>query len=261
MNVISFGGGTNSTAMLIGMYEKEIPVDLILFADTGGEFPHTYKHVETMSVWLQKHGLPEITTVKYNDKDGNRMTLEMECLKSKTLPAIAYGYKKCSLKHKRSVQDKYCNNLPACRDTWNNGNKVTKYIGFDAGEEKRIFNARMADMVDQKYDYVYALYDWGWWRDDCIEKIKEHGIPLPGKSSCFFCPSMKRTEILKLKRDYPELLKRAIAIEENAKENLITVKGLGRDFSWKNFIDNYNVQGKMCIAYDDGVMPCGCYDG
>ncbi len=33
MNVVSFGGGTNSTAMIIGMYLHKIPIDLILFAD------------------------------------------------------------------------------------------------------------------------------------------------------------------------------------------------------------------------------------
>ena len=36
MNIVSFGGGTNSTAMIIGMYQHKIPIDLILFADTGG---------------------------------------------------------------------------------------------------------------------------------------------------------------------------------------------------------------------------------
>lgn len=39
MNIVSFGGGTNSTAMIIGMYLHKIPIDLILFADTGGEQP------------------------------------------------------------------------------------------------------------------------------------------------------------------------------------------------------------------------------
>ena len=41
MNIVSFGGGTNSTAMIIGMHLHKIPIDLILFADTGGEQPHT----------------------------------------------------------------------------------------------------------------------------------------------------------------------------------------------------------------------------
>ena len=42
MNVVGYGGGTNSTAMLIGLWQRRIPVDLILFADPGGEQPHTY---------------------------------------------------------------------------------------------------------------------------------------------------------------------------------------------------------------------------
>lgn len=29
MNIVSFGGGTNSTAMIIGMYLHKIPIDLI----------------------------------------------------------------------------------------------------------------------------------------------------------------------------------------------------------------------------------------
>lgn len=86
MNVVSFGGGTNSTAMIIGMYLHKIPIDLILFADTGGEQPHTYEFIETFNGWLEKHGLPQITSVQYHDKDGNRLTLEQECINSGTLP-------------------------------------------------------------------------------------------------------------------------------------------------------------------------------
>lgn len=67
MNVVSFGGGTNSTAMIIGMYLHKIPIDLILFADTGGEQPHTYEFIETFNGWLEKHGLPQITSVQYHD--------------------------------------------------------------------------------------------------------------------------------------------------------------------------------------------------
>lgn len=93
MNVVSFGGGTNSTAMIIGMYLHKIPIDLILFADTGGEQPHTYEFIETFNGWLEKHGLPQITSVQYHDKDGNRLTLEQECIDGGRLPSIAYGFK------------------------------------------------------------------------------------------------------------------------------------------------------------------------
>lgn len=98
MNIVSFGGGTNSTAMIIGMYLHKIPIDLILFADTGGEQPHTYEFIRVFNAWLEKHGLPTITPVFYTDKDGNRLTLEAECLRLHALPSIAYGFKKCSNK-------------------------------------------------------------------------------------------------------------------------------------------------------------------
>jgi hypothetical protein len=261
MNVVSFGGGTNSTALIIGMYEKEIPIDLILFADTGAEMPHTYEHIELMNKWLIRHGLPQINVVENVDKDGNRLTLEEECLRSKTLPSIAYGFKKCSLKHKVGPQDKFCNNYQGCIDVWSGGQKVVKFIGYDAGEERRKTNAFAHDIQDTKYKKDYALINWGWYREDCIEKIVQHGLPKPGKSSCFFCPSMKKHEIKELHRKHPDLLKRAIDIEQNAKENLITVKGLGRDYSWEKFIEGVESQIGMCFLYEDDNVPCGCYDG
>ena len=70
--------------------------------------------------------------------------------------------------------------------------------------------------------------EWGWTREDCVREIQEAGLPLPGKSSCFFCPSMKNEEIRHLQEHYPELFQRAIALEQNAFPNLKTVKGLGR---------------------------------
>ena len=42
--MVSYGGGVNSTALLIGLHQHRIPVDLILFADTGAEHPHTYAY-------------------------------------------------------------------------------------------------------------------------------------------------------------------------------------------------------------------------
>lgn len=195
MNVVSFGGGTNSTAMIIGMYLHKIPIDLILFADTGGEQPHTYEFIETFNGWLEKHGLPKITSVQYHDKDGNRLTLEQECINSGTLPSIAYGFKRCSLKHKIGTQEKFCNNYQPCKDVWTSGQRVHKFIGYDAGETRRIQHAAPIDEVDKKYEKHYPLYEWGWTREECVRVIERAGLPKPGKSSCFFCPSMKKKEI------------------------------------------------------------------
>lgn len=261
MNIVSFGGGTNSTALIIGMNRKKIPVDLIMFADTGAEHPHTYKHIGAFNKWLLAHDMPEITIVKHVDRDGNILTLEQECLRSHSLPSIAYGWKKCSLKHKIGPQDKFCNNFEPCKFIWERGEKVFKYIGYDAGEERRKDNAFAIDLQDKKYKKVYALIDWGWYREDCERVIQEEGLKLPGKSSCFFCPSMKKSEIKALRRENPELFDRAITIEENAKENLVKVKGLGRDYAWKNYMDWEDSQISMCQFYEENNIPCSCYDG
>ena len=161
MNVVGYGGGTDSTAMLIGLWKNHIPVDLILFADPGGEQPHTYAYLEIMDCWLKEHDMPPITRVWYQEKSGQRLTLEQECLRSGTLPSIAYGRKSCSLKHKVAPQERFCNQYQPCLDTWTRGEKVVKFIGYDAGEERRRQGAVAHDLLDKKYQKQYPLMDWG----------------------------------------------------------------------------------------------------
>ena len=249
MIIASYGGGTNSTAMLIECVNRGIDVDLILFADTGGEKPLTYQYVKTFSKWLVDNGMPEITIVK---KAGNGETLEENCIRMKSLPSIAYGFKTCSQKYKVQPQDKYCNNWQPAKELWKSGQKITKLIGFDADESHR---AR--EWEDEKYINQYPLVEWDMGRDECIKTISEAGLCPPGKSACYFCPSSKPSEIRQLAKNNPELMARAIAMEENA--SLTAIKGLGRRFSWKDVI----AQGSL---FDDGYdstpeLVCGCYDG
>lgn len=273
MNIVSFGGGTNSTAMIIGMHLRKMPIDLITFADTGGEQPHTYEYIAIFNEWLKKHGLPEITFVFYTDKNGDRLTLEEECFRSKTLPSIAYGYKKCSLKHKISPQEKFCNNYEPCRTEWAAGRRVHKFIGYDAGETRRVQHAAAIDETDKKYEKHYPLYEWGWNRNECVRVIERAGLTLPGKSSCYFCPSMKKKEIQALWTDYPELFNRAVEMEHNAAETLTSIKGLGRNWSWESYYTAFmeaKAFEKAQITFDQFLearggcicgAPCGCYDG
>lgn len=162
MNIVSFGGGTNSTAMIIGMHQHGIPIDLIMFADPGAEQPHTYEFINTFNGWLKEHGLPEITPVFYTDKEGNRLTLEEECLRSCSLPSIAYGWRKCSEKHKIRPQDRYCAQDERCKAVWAAGDRVHKFIGYDAGEQRRVLHAAEIDKLDKKYQKHYPLFEWGW---------------------------------------------------------------------------------------------------
>ena len=108
-----------------------------------------------------------------------------------------------------------------------------KFIGYDAGEHYRSDKVLLRDLADPKYSKWYPLMEWGWDREACIRAIEAAGLPQPGKSSCFFCPSMRAEEIIDLRERYPELFRRALALEDNARANLKTVRGLGRNYSWK----------------------------
>lgn len=234
------------------MQKRGIIPDLILFADTGGERPETYEYVEMFSSWLVGHGMPSVTVVWKVTREGERQTLEENCLEIKSLPSLAYGFKKCSLKFKIGPQDKFVNHFPPAIETWKKGERVIKAIGYDAGEERR---ATITE--DDKYIYWYPLIEWGYGRNDCERIIQEVGLPLPGKSSCFFCPSMHKSEILELRKAHADLLERALVIEKNAQ--LLTVKGLGRSYAWRDLIKANEEQMKMFCEVVDEV--CNCYDG
>lgn len=247
MNVVAYGGGTDSTAMLIECVKRNIKIDLILFADTGGEKPHTYEYIKLFSDWLVDKGMPPVTIIK-NLNESKKDGLESLCLKNKTLPSIAYGFKSCSVQFKIEPVDKHLKtNYP---EEWED-NSVIKLIGYDASEDRRA-----KESPNEHYTNRFPLIEWDIDRDMCLEIIKEAGLPLPGKSACFFCPSSKPSEVRNLQLQYPELAQRAIAMEKNA--NLTSIKGLGRGWAWGDLLATSDM-------FDDGRytidIACGCYDG
>lgn len=70
--IVSYGGGKNSTALLLAMLAKSIKPDAVVFADTGNEKPETYEFIEWFSGWLVEQGFPEVTVVRYYLKGANR---------------------------------------------------------------------------------------------------------------------------------------------------------------------------------------------
>jgi hypothetical protein len=242
MIVVSYGGGTNSTAMLVGLKDRGERPDHILFADTGGEKPHTYRHIEQMQAWCANVGFPSIVTVRAS-LPSDRGTLESFCLHHERLPSIAYGFKQCSQQFKRRPIERYLADI----------GEHTTLIGIDADEPHRA----------KPYPLTrYPLLEWDWGRDECEEAIKRAGLTQPGKSACFFCPSHKKQDILQLKQQYPDLMERALEMERNAaKNNAGGVKGLGRRFAWGDLIAWDEAQ---CDLFSDAGTPemdCGCYDG
>jgi hypothetical protein len=263
--VVAYGLGVDSTAMLIEFAERGIRPDLILFADTGGEKPETYRYLAVIRPWLARVGFPDVVVVRYQPKRALYHTLEGQCLHTGTLPSLAYGGKTCSLKYKRAPQDRYILAAYPPAELLRRGKRVVRAIGFEAGEERRRYahvvkaigldageerrktwgqsaakkgkrQSRDAWLDEHYFVYYYPLLDWGYDRRRCAEIITAAGLPVPMKSACFYCPASKKQEILWLREHHPDLAARALTIEQNAQAKLTSVKGLGRSYRWSEFL-------------------------
>lgn len=257
MLVVNYGGGTNSTAMLVGALERGIRPDVIVMADTSAEQPHTYRHLAVMQAWCARVGFPEIGIAR-----NPRETLEAECLRIGTLPSKAYGFAGCTDKHKIRPMKAHLVAHPAVID-WraaNPGALAERWIGYDAGEDRRASGKSLDDGI---FRFHYPLIQWGWDRDGCVDAIARHGLPQPGKSSCFFCPNSKRGEVRRLRLQSPDLFDRALAMEAKALASPTRppesgIVGLGRGFAWADTV----AQTEFDLGDESSSEACGyCYDG
>ena len=208
--------------------------DLILFADTGSEKPETCAYLEIRQHWLRHVGFLAVIVVRRRCVRVPDQSLEDQCLRTRTLPSLAYGGKSCSLKWKVAPQDRFCNHWAPALRCWQSGQQVIKAIGYDAGPSD---GRRIRDFRNPKYRFWYPLREAGLDRAACIELIRWEGLPVPCKSACFFCPATKKPELVELQDRHPDLVQRALAIEQRALLNLRSVKGLGRSFGWTSWLN------------------------
>lgn len=253
--VVNCGLGTNSIALLVMLHRKGWRPDIILFADVGNERPHTYAYIPILQKWLKRVGFPPLQICKKRFADGSTSTLFDYCLEKETLPSLAYGNHTCSAKWKIAAIDVFYNNHPITKGTWGKyrrcadiKNKVTKLIGFDSMEPERTCRFALPKNSDNpaiirekhKFDVSFPLQEWGIDREGCTQIIREAGLPDPGKSACFFCPSTQPEEILDLKINQTDLYEKAIFMEEVARNNPKNnkrVRGLRFGTPWPEVVE------------------------
>ena len=230
--IVSYGLGVDSTAVLVGLHQRGIRPDLILFSDTGSEKEETYDYLVTINAWLRNVGFPTVTVVRNQPKrfKWNRYsTLEGNCISNRTLPSLAFGRKSCSLKWKGAVMDKFVDAI------YGPDRAVYRAIGYDCSpaDNKRFAHAQGKTQGRKGDVFIYPLQQWGWHRFECARQIQAAGLPVPPKSSCYFCPAMKKHEVSELPTDK---LRRIVIMEANASPFLRKVKGLWRGRRMTDFI-------------------------
>lgn len=207
---VNFGGGVNSTALLLTLYDRNIRPDWVLFADTGSERPETYENVRRVSRWCYEVGFP-FEIVRWIRKDDTFESIHDNCLRTGYLPSKAYGYSGCTFKWKIAPMEKWRRK--------HGFSPTVVCIGYDTGEKKRLKAAekRACASTDLTSDEIpwYPLVGFGMSREDCEKRIAQEGWPF-AKSSCFMCPNMSEPEWDDLSKTHPTLFSQAQEIQRNA---------------------------------------------
>ena len=248
-HIVSWSGGKDSTAMLLRMLELDQPVDIVLFADTGHEFPEMYEFVALMDEWLyQNHGL-YVTVASYSDDPTNsfldwfygKITRGKRVGQERGMPLTAFH---CYW----SRESKSKTMLP-----YTEGNYV--YIGIAADEAGRAVDV-------PKIEAKYPLVEWGWTEADALAYLDEkgwgelnplfHRFPRTG---CWFCPKQCIASLRTLWKHYPELWSKLKELERASASGFAP----GKDLTAleRRFREENGAPAAPTVAETN---PCGCCD-
>lgn len=215
--IVSFSGGKDSTAMLLHMLELDMPIDEIIFCDTGMEFPQMYEHIAKVEKYIGR----EITILK-NDKSFDYYFFKH--IVHKKDGSIHQGYsfpsagqRWCTSRLKVEMVRKH---LTRVKRKYKRKLEKIRYVGIAADETKRIKNE------------CYPLVDWGWTEADCLKYCYDKGFDWGGlyeifhRLSCWCCPLQRLDELRKLRHNFPDLWVTLLNYQHN---------------TWRKFKEDYTV--------------------
>lgn len=205
--VVSFSGGKDSTAMLLRLLEEGRPVDDIVFCDTTAEFPQMYEHIAQVEKYIGRK-----ITILRPEHDFEYMMLEYEKKKGKSKGQKGYGWPNrrarwCTSYFKREQINRYLGKIK---------NDVAQYIGVAADEIIRTHNNKDGRTL------IYPLVEWGMTERDCLQYCYDRGFTWGGlyekfnRLSCYLCPMKSLNELRIIRRDFPELWKHMMELDERS---------------------------------------------
>lgn len=221
-NVLSFGAGVQSTALLLLILKEpdrmrelmgEIP-DLILFADPGAESPETYRHIELMRELLNNIPCaPEFWQVSM----GNILDInnDVSYLKgASTLPLYTKNAENKTVMLRRQCTNQYKIRPLQWAMRYKYGYEPRKRYPHSVGVWLGISieeASRMSDSRNEWSDNIYPLIELGWNRTDCYNYCLTHGVKTV-KSRCYFCPFISDWQ--SVRREQPDEFKLAVEFDK-----------------------------------------------
>ena len=221
--IVSLSGGKDSTAMLLRLLEEKRPVDLILFCDTGLDFPQMYDHINRLEEYI---GRP-ITRLKaphdfeyyFYEYTPKRKNPDLEPYKGLSWAGPRNRW--CTGILKTRIIRAYLKNLKKDYE-------LIEYIGIAADEPKRIKDA------------CYPLVEWQMTEADCLAYCYDRGFTWGGlyeifdRISCWCCPLQSLEELRKLYTHFPDLWQQLQKWD---------------DTTWRTFLKNYSVR-ELAVRFE-----------
>lgn len=199
LRILSYGGGTQSSAMLILMFQKKIPlVDLVIHSDTGSELPETMEFIQ-----VAKEFVEDTLMIPFVIVNSHRGTLHDDYMKHNNIPIRGFG--SCTGNFKIQPQRRFVRAIVGRK----NKHLAIADLGITTDEKRR------RSVSDRKWMSIeFPLLDiYPMSRKECIELNSNFGWEVK-KSGCFCCPHQSGDSWKQLKIDHPELFEIAVQMEE-----------------------------------------------
>ena len=201
--VVSYGGGIQSTALVVLAMRERWAIDEIVHVDLmGAESPATREYVALFGDWLRREHGRDITIIE-RDLYGDMLA------RPGFTPVPWRG------KYERFILSRQCTRqykvAPLQRYLYGRypGERIGLMLGISVDEYHR-----MRDSSAARIEHVYPLVDRRLTRWQCRDIIERAGLAVPSKSSCWFCPYRSISSQWALVRRYPYLRAMARALED-----------------------------------------------
>ena len=216
IRVFSYGGGVQSNAVLVLQAQGRLvnPYDVFMFSNVGDDS----ENPDTLA-WIKQYAVPfaESNNIKLMEVKKIRRTGESETLlqyihrteRSIPIPVKmsngAPGRRSCTSDFKIDVIDAAIKKMGHA--------EAVIGLGISLDEFHRARDVQPHELNGILKTREYPLIDLRLGRKDCVSIIESEGLPLPPKSSCWFCPFHRRNEWIEMKRTNPDLFAKVIELE------------------------------------------------
>ncbi|NEB92412.1 phosphoadenosine phosphosulfate reductase [Streptomyces bauhiniae] len=253
---ISYGGGVQSTALLVLAAQGRIDFRLFLMANVGddSENPATLRYLDEYArPFAAEHGI-ELVVLDRVKRDGSVETLmqRLERPGSRSIPIPvrmangAPGNRSCTPDFKIKVIGKELKRRGATPAA-----PATIGIGISVDEIHRAGNRR----TEPHEIVTYPLLDLGLRRTDCARIIREAGLPVPPKSSCWFCPMKRPEDWQSLRREEPELFAKSAQLEALLNERRATLTDRNGNAKDPVYLTRFNRPLREAIPDGVDLLP------